>query len=82
MLVAGSMVTPFTCQEPEGEVPTLAKAVIENVATVPLQIVVVPSILTLTGKLGFTVIVNELEVAGLPVAHGDALDVRTHDTTS
>jgi hypothetical protein len=34
------------------------------------------AILTLTGRLGFTVIVTVLDVAGLPVAHV-ALDVNT-----
>ena len=34
---------------------------------------------TLTGRLGFTVMVTVLEVAGFPVAH-DALDVNTQVT--
>jgi hypothetical protein len=38
-------------------------------------------ILILTGRLGFTVMVTVLEVAGLPVAQV-ALDVNTHVTTS
>ena len=33
-----------------------------KVAVVPAQIVVVPAIFTLTGKFGFTVIVNVLDV--------------------
>jgi hypothetical protein len=40
------------------------------------------AILTLTGRLEFTVIVTVLDVAGLPVAHGDALDVNTQVTRS
>ena len=38
-------------------------------------------ILTLAGKLGFTVIVTVFDVVGLPVAHS-ALDVRTQVTRS
>ena len=52
-----------------------------NVAVVPEQIVVVPAMLELTAKFGFTVIVKVLEVAGFPVAQ-TALDVRIHFTTS
>ena len=52
-----------------------------KVAAVPAQTVVVPAMLTLTGKFGFTVIVKELAVAGFPVGQ-TALDVRTHVTTS
>jgi hypothetical protein len=37
---------------------------------------------TLAGKLGFTVIVIALEVAGLPVKHGEALDVNSQVTMS
>ena len=39
-------------------------------------------IVTLTGISGFTVMVMALEVAGLPVAHGVALEVRTQVITS
>ena len=35
------------------------------------------AIVTLTGRIGLTTIVIALDVAGLPVAHGVALDVRT-----
>ena len=52
-----------------------------KVVAVPEQMVVVPAMLTLAGRLGFTVIVNVLEVAGEPVAQV-ALDVRAHVTTS
>jgi hypothetical protein len=53
-----------------------------NVTLVPEQIVVVDApIFTLAGKLGFTVIVTALLVAGLPVAH-IAFDVITTVTTS
>ena len=53
-----------------------------NVTLVPEQIVVEDAaILTLAGKLGFTVIVIEFDVAGEPVKHGLAFDVITHVTT-
>ena len=41
-----------------------------KVTEVPVQMVVpgLAAILTLTGRLGFTVIVSEFDVAGLPVA--------------
>ena len=49
-----------------------------NVTLVPAQIVVaVAAMETLTGKLGFTVMVTVFEVAGLPVAQV-ALEVKTH----
>ena len=38
--------------------------------------------LTLTGNAGFTVIVIVFDVAGLPVAQGVALDVKTQVITS
>ena len=51
-----------------------------NVTLVPEQIVVADAeMLTLTGKLGFTVMVTVLEVAGLPVAQV-ALEVITQVT--
>ena len=52
-----------------------------KVVFVPEQIVVVPEILTLTGKFGFTVTVKLLDVAGLPVAQV-ALDVTIQVTAS
>ena len=53
-----------------------------NVTLVPEQIVVAEApILTLAGKLGFTVIVTALLVAGLPVAQV-AFEVITTVTTS
>ena len=52
-----------------------------KVVLIPAQIVVFPAMLTLTGKFGFTVMVNVLDVAGLPVGH-IALDVSTHVTAS
>jgi hypothetical protein len=54
-----------------------------NVTLVPAQIAPAGTAetLTLTGKLGLTVIVTVLDVAGLPVAHV-ALDVNTHVTMS
>ena len=52
-----------------------------NVTFVAAQIVVkLADITTLTGRLGFTVIVMVFDVAGLPVAHV-ALDVNTHVTS-
>ena len=51
----------------------------------PSQIVLSASddaIDTLTGWLGFTVVVIPLLVAGFPVAHGVMLEVRTTVTTS
>lgn len=49
-----------------------------KVTLVPAQIVVADAeILTLAGKLGFTVMVTVFEVAGLPVAQV-AFEVRTH----
>ena len=57
------------------EPPLVGVAV--NVTLVPEQMVVAEAeILTLTGRLGFTVMVTVLEVAGLPVAHV-AFDVIT-----
>jgi hypothetical protein len=51
------------------------------VTDVPEHIVVADAaMVTLTGKFGLTVIVNEFEVAGLPVMQ-DALDVMTQVTT-
>ena len=52
-----------------------------NVAFAPEQMVVVPAIFTLTGKFGFTIIVNVLEVAGFPVGQ-IAFDVRIQVTAS
>ena len=53
-----------------------------NVTFVPAQMVVADAlILTLAVKLGFTVMVTALLVAGLPVAHV-AFDVITTVTTS
>ena len=50
-------------------VPPLVGVAVK-VTFVPEQIVVAEAeILTLTGRLGFTVMVTVLEVAGLPVAH-------------
>ena len=46
-----------------------------NVVFVPTQIVVVPAMLTLTGRLVFTVIVKVFDVAGFPVAQA-ALEVK------
>ena len=43
------------------------------------MIVALAAMLTLTGKLGFTVIVIALDVAGLPVTQA-AFDVITHVT--
>ena len=49
-----------------------------NVTEVPEHTVVADeAIVTLTGRIGLTTIVIALEVAGLPVAQGAALDVRT-----
>ena len=55
-----------------------------NVTFVPAQMVVegLAAIETLTGKFGFTVIATVFDVAGLPVAQGVALDVKTQVTTS
>jgi hypothetical protein len=55
-----------------------------NVTLVPEQIAPAgtAAILTLTGNETFTDIVKIFEVAGLPVAHGDALDVNTQVTRS
>jgi hypothetical protein len=51
-----------------------------KVTLVPEQMVVeAAEMLTLTGRFGFTVIVTEFEVAGLPVAHV-ALDVNSQVT--
>jgi len=62
-------------------VPPLVGVAVK-VTFVPEQIVVAEAeILTLTGRLGFTVMVTVLEVAGLPVAQV-ALDVNTQVTTS
>lgn len=45
---------------------------------VPSQIVFSDSeMLMLAGKFGFTVIVTAFDVAGLPVKHGEALDVNS-----
>lgn len=52
-----------------------------NVTLVPAQMVFDPAIETLTGRLGFTVIVIAFEVAGLGVAQV-ALEVITQVTTS
>jgi hypothetical protein len=53
-----------------------------KVTLVPEQIVVaVAEMLTLAGKFGFTVMVTEFEVAGLPVAQV-AFDVITQLTIS
>ena len=52
-----------------------------KVAVAPEQIVVVPAILTLTGKFGYTVIVNVLEVAVFETQVA-ILDVRTQVTAS
>ena len=53
-----------------------------NVTLVPEQIVVADAdILKLTGKFGFTIMVTEFDVAGLPVAHV-AFDVRIQVMTS
>ena len=53
-----------------------------NVTLVPEQIVVADAeILTLTGKFGFTVMVTEFDVVGLPVAQV-AFEVSTQVTTS
>ncbi|MNF52615.1 hypothetical protein D3C84_339660 [compost metagenome] len=50
---------------------------------VPAQIVFTDSeMLMLAGKFGFTVIVIALDVAGLPVKHGEALDVNSQVTMS
>jgi hypothetical protein len=52
-----------------------------KVTLVPVQIVVVPVLITtLAGKLGFTVIVTVLDVAGEPVKQGEAFDVNTQVT--
>jgi hypothetical protein len=55
-----------------------------KVTLVPTQIAPegTAAILTLTGNEAFTDIVNVFEVAGLPVAHGAALDVNTQVTRS
>ena len=54
-----------------------------NVTKVPAHIIVEGAavIVTLTGKLGLTVIVIPADVAGFPVAHV-ALEVKTHVTIS
>jgi hypothetical protein len=49
-----------------------------KVTLAPAQIVVADGVTaTLTGRSGFTVIVTVFDVAGLPVGHGVAFDVRT-----
>ena len=54
-----------------------------KVTDVPVHIVVaLAATVTLTGKFGFTVMAMLLLVAGFPVAHGVALEVRTTDTAS
>ena len=56
-----------------------------NVTLVPAQIVLSASLdamLTLAGKIGFTVVVILFEVAGEPVKHGVAFEVITTLTTS
>ena len=54
-----------------------------NVTEVPEQIfVALAATLTLTGKIGFTVIAIPLLVAGFPVAHGVAFEVSTTETIS
>lgn len=54
-----------------------------KVTLVPGQIVLAEALmLTETGKFGFTVIVMLLLVAGLPVAQGEAFEVKTTLTTS
>lgn len=53
-----------------------------KVTEVPWQMVVAEAaMLTLTGRIGFTVMVTALELAGLPVAQV-ALEVRVQVTTS
>ena len=53
-----------------------------NVTLVPEQMVVVEAdMLILAGRLGFTVIVTVLDVAGLPLMH-DAFEVSTQLMTS
>ena len=65
-----------------GELPPFAGVAVK-VTLVPAQIVVADApILTLTGKLGFTVIVVPALVAGFPVAQGVAFEVRITFTTS
>ena len=53
-----------------------------NVMDVPTHIgLALAAIVILTGRLGFTVIVMELDNAGFPVAHV-ALEVSSHEITS
>jgi hypothetical protein len=53
-----------------------------NVTEVPAHTGLAAPIVTLTGNIGLTVIVIVLDVAGLPVAHGLALEVKTTEITS
>ena len=65
-------------------VPPLTGVAVK-VTLVPAQIVLSASldaIVTLTGRFVLTVVAIALLVAGLPIAHGVALDVNTTVTTS
>jgi hypothetical protein len=74
--------TPLTFHWKLGELPPF-KAVAVKVTDVPEQMVVaLVAIETLTGNAGLTIIGMLLLVAGLPVAQGVALEVRTTVTTS
>ena len=59
-----------------GVVPPLVGVAV-NITLVPAQIAPdgTAAMLALAGRFGFTVMVMVLEVAGLPVKHGVALDV-------
>jgi hypothetical protein len=73
---------PFTRHWYEGTVPPFVGVAV-NVTLSPAQIVLsasLDSILTLAGKLGFTVVVMLLDVAGEPVVQGE-LEVTTTVTT-
>ena len=73
--------TEFTFHWYEGAEPPLV-GVAEKVTEVPKHTWLAdPTIDTLTGSSGFTIIVTALEVAGLPVAQV-ALEVNSHETMS
>jgi len=72
---------PLTFHWYDGVVPPLAGVAV-NVTDVPAQTGFAPAaMVTLTGRLEFTVIVTVFDVAGLPVAQV-ALDVSTQVTAS
>ena len=73
--------TPFTFHWYEGVVPPLVGVAVK-VTEVPAHTgLAEAAIEMLTGRLGLTVMVTILEVAGLPVGHA-AFEVRTQVTAS